>query len=109
MQRPFCITDGGSPSEGGFQDQPSKYPALRGGMSSQVVNGPGTFEREERPRSRSLIIRTLGLRQRIQHSPRRASHFYTHLFRPRYSGGIQRMERRRSARSAPGHREHVGS
>ncbi len=30
MQQPCCMKDGGRPSEGGLQDQPSNRPALHG-------------------------------------------------------------------------------
>jgi hypothetical protein len=30
MQQPCCMEDGGRPSGGGLQDQPSNHPALRG-------------------------------------------------------------------------------
>ena len=44
MQQPCCMEDGGRPSGGGLQDQPSNHPALRGDISSQVVNGLGKGE-----------------------------------------------------------------
>jgi hypothetical protein len=42
MQQPCCIEDGGRPSGGGLQDQPSNRPALRG---DKVPGGERTGKR----------------------------------------------------------------